>query len=592
MHKVHEEQRPSVQELVQGCVLKAKDCIQRHQEGLDRLLVEHNKLLAQVVHVVNVENCNELDTAVVARVPQVVDLDAQSDPPSFDTKFGLCRSQSHLSSNPRHTPEFPARYSQGLSRERSETKHAYHHMMETLPTTVVDPFSKAMGRITFNARQRQQETHHTALGRLRRCLQSSMWQGLISVVILVQGAVIAAMSNASAMLAFQNWDGKSMGTIEATEYVIEQLSYVDVGVTCIFSVELVARLLCESSLFFIGTDWKWNLLDLVLVVSAAMELLVIVSISIVDVSFFRILRILRAFRTLRIFRMFRMFGGLRLMVDAIFTSMLPLIWTSIFLAILIFVFAVLFQLAVTNRLTGASLNDDLFIESLRPHFENLALTMLTLFMSITSGISWWEIVQLLLEIERPWYGLLFVAYISVMFIFVLNIITGVLVNNVVESARDEKEAEKEQRSIYLTELRQLWKEIDTEDTGTLGREAFQEALNSPNVQEKFERLNVDLTDCAAFFESLDEDGDGNVELEEFVVGLMRAAFKSNMVDAHTLLRENRKAKRQASKLARDTQEHLSQIRRVLTQISTDQQKLRWVVERRSGPDISARYAPS
>ena len=115
-----------------GCVLKAKDCIQRHQEGLDRLLVEHNKLLAQVVRVVNVENYNELDTAVVARVPLVVDLDAQSNPPSFDTKFGLCRSQSHLSSNPRHTPETPARYFQGWSWERSDTKN--HHMMETLPT--------------------------------------------------------------------------------------------------------------------------------------------------------------------------------------------------------------------------------------------------------------------------------------------------------------------------------------------------------------------------------------------------------------------------------------------------------------------------
>ena len=47
-----------------------------------------------------------------------------------------------------------------------------------------------------------------------------------------------------------------------------------------------------------------------------------------------------------------------------------------------------------------------------------------------------------------------------MFILVLNIITGVLVNNVVESARHEKEMQKEQRTKFLQEVRELWNQMD------------------------------------------------------------------------------------------------------------------------------------
>uniref|UniRef100_A0A7S1AV62 EF-hand domain-containing protein n=1 Tax=Noctiluca scintillans TaxID=2966 RepID=A0A7S1AV62_NOCSC len=169
--------------------------------------------------------------------------------------------------------------------------------------------------------------------------------------------------------------------------------------------------------------------------------------------------------------------------------------------------------------------------------------------------------------------MLFVAYIAVMFIFALNIITGVLVNNVVETARDEKEMQREQRNRCLKDIRTLWQLMDPSQRGSLTRDQFHQALTLPLVQAGFDRLNLDLSDVSAFYDSLDADCDGIVEVEEFVVGLMQSHFKSNMVDAQTLLREHRKAKHHAAILARRTQDHLWHINRKMDRVTNQQQDL-------------------
>ena len=466
------------------------------------------------------------------------------------------------------------------STRRTETHTAYQNMMGSMSDSVADVVSRKLTSWTDVAHQRHEKSSHALLKPMESFLQGIACQSFISLVIMAQGVMIGISANTNAKLAYQKWDGESLQAIEATEQLIDAFFYVDVGFSLVFTVDLLIRFVCERWLFLLGKEWKWNVLDLMLVTSAAVEFLLVVSISFVDVSFFRLLRISRAFRTLRIFRMFRMFTGLRVMVDAIFHSMLPLLWTSIFLTILIFIFAVLFLQAVTNFLEGSS--DGLLVDHLRIFFENIPLTMLTLFMSITGGVSWWEVIELLLEVETPWFGLLFVAYIAVMFIFVLNIITGVLVNNVVESARHEKEMQKEQRTKFLKEVRELWNLMDLDGAGFLSRPQFREALRQANVQEFFDRLNYDLSDASSFFDSLDDDGDGKVELEEFVVGMVRSCFKSNMVDSQTLLREHRKAKREAARLARETEAHLSHIDRHLGWVARDQKHLFRLVDRAFG----------
>eukprot|EP00450_Noctiluca_scintillans_P033802 CAMPEP_0194546018 /NCGR_PEP_ID=MMETSP0253-20130528/90034_1 /TAXON_ID=2966 /ORGANISM="Noctiluca scintillans" /LENGTH=503 /DNA_ID=CAMNT_0039393067 /DNA_START=38 /DNA_END=1546 /DNA_ORIENTATION=+ len=259
----------------------------------------------------------------------------------------------------------------GVFRQQHETRRVYKRMMESVSDSVTDLVSKQVTEIIEKAHRSHSRRQHTLMGRIGQCLRGTVCQSFISVIIMLQGLLIGVSTNSATRLAVLEWDDRSGHEVEAANQMIRILFYIDIGFTSVFAIELVARLTSERWLFYLGKEWKWNILDLFLVVSAVVEYL-IVSISVIDISFFRLVRICRALRTLRIFRMFRMFSGLRLMVDAIFQSLLPLIWTSIFLGILIFIFAVLFQQAITNFLHGASPEADSdLVNQIRIFFENI-----------------------------------------------------------------------------------------------------------------------------------------------------------------------------------------------------------------------------
>lgn len=460
--------------------------------------------------------------------------------------------------------------------QRQETRRAYGQMLDSSPNPVAQHVVRKFAGMSEAAHRDQLRSEGTLHGRVGLCLRGTAFQSLITVLIVMQALLIGFTTNWAARLAMLEWDGMSALEVEATANLLQMFYYMDIVFSCSFTVELILRLTCDRWLFVFSPEWKWNLLDLFLVVSAAVEYLLVA--SVVDISFFRLVRICRALRTLRIFRMFRMFGGLRLMVDAIFQSLLPLIWTSIFLGILIFIFAVLFQQAVTNFLHGASEDDRMLVTRLRTFFENIPLTMLTLFMSITGGISWWEVIQLVLEIETPWYGLLFVAYIAVMFIFALNIITGVLVNNVVETAVDQKEMRREHQNKGLREIQALWKLMDPLGQGFLTRSKFGEVLGWQNVRAACDHLNLDPSDLNILYDSLDVDCNRRLEQEEFVVGLMRSHFKSNMVDSGTLLREHRKAEHYTAMVARHTQHQFLHLNEKVDKLSVGQHSLHTLIQ--------------
>merc|ERR1712136_450074 len=92
-------------------------------------------------------------------------------------------------------------------------------------------------------------------------------------------------------------------------------------------------------------------------------------------------------------------------------------------------------------------------------------------MSISGGVSWWEVVQLLLEISDL-YGVLFVLYVATMVLALLNIVTGHFVDQ-------------------------------------------------DHVKIILSVLGLQITDAIALFKILDVDGSKEVEIDEFVMGCMR-----------------------------------------------------------------------
>merc|ERR1712136_546209 len=147
----------------------------------------------------------------------------------------------------------------------------------------------------------------------------------------------------------------------------------------------------------------------------------------------RLLRVVRSLRLLRLLQFLPMLEDLQLMVLAFYSSSLALLAAMLLLLGVILMFAIIFDNAVASYIEDSPA-DYGQIDSLKTFFGSLSITLLTLFMAMSGGIDWWDVVKLLLEINVA-YCLIFVVFVCLTVIAALNIITGVFVNEGLAMAR-------------------------------------------------------------------------------------------------------------------------------------------------------------
>merc|ERR1712170_275838 len=99
---------------------------------------------------------------------------------------------------------------------------------------------------------------------------------------------------------------------------------------------------------------------------------------------------------------------------------------------------------------------------------------------------------------------LFFFYIAFTMLAVLNIITGVFVDNAVETARMQRDflvqKETELKEKYIVELRALFAEMDQDQSGTITLLEIQEYLDDPRVTSYFAALGLDASDTERLFD--------------------------------------------------------------------------------------------
>ncbi|CAK0883118.1 unnamed protein product [Prorocentrum cordatum] len=205
-----------------------------------------------------------------------------------------------------------------------------------------------------------------------------------------------------------------------------------------FSVELLLKILAEDVKVFLGPDWPWNALDLVLVISAVGQLAS--ESGAPNISFARNLRLVRVVSILRVARVVRICQSLRVMIFAILRCLDALLWVFIVLAFFMYIFAMSFMHAVTVQFQDfestwlapcpdqeSCQSDELgcpakcaHLTWLDYHLGSLPKIMLMLFQSMTNGRDWAEVYDMLHQIHGN-YGFIFVVFIYFMFFLVLNV---------------------------------------------------------------------------------------------------------------------------------------------------------------------------
>lgn len=342
---------------------------------------------------------------------------------------------------------------------------------------------------------------------------------------------------------------------------------IDLIFTIFFSFELSMRIFVERLRFLLGRNKLWNAFDTLVVTSAVLEECVKAS---TNTTAIRVMRIMRLVRVIRVIRTLRLFKDLRALVTGIFASLISLVWALVLLLVILFVNAVFITQMVTTYRSQAAESDLSSKQLLVDHFGSLGYTMYSLYKAITGGEDWALFADALFEVSDA-LGVFFCAYIAFSIFAVLNVITGVFVDNAIRANQQDADViimeQTEARKKHIDDVKSVFEKADSDGSGTLTWEEFQTHVENPYVQAYFRQIGLELAvdDARTIFSLLDFDGGGCIDLDEFIFGCGHLKGFATSMD---LARMGHAQRQQTNKLIARANEQADHLEGMVQKIST------------------------
>jgi len=168
----------------------------------------------------------------------------------------------------------------------------------------------------------------------------------------------------------------------------------------VFTLELIMRLSAEELTFFFNDDWKFNLLDCFIVISAIVEILLLQygqSVS-VHTSNFRLVHVRRVMKTFRAVCLIRFFRELRVMLLSLFNSVVSLQFSyAVYMGHTLFLIMFLVGMVIAQGVSDHFLQDtnkpfdEDQTSQLLLKFDSLPRVYLSPLESVTGGDNWSKI---------------------------------------------------------------------------------------------------------------------------------------------------------------------------------------------------------
>uniref|UniRef100_A0A7S0AGA6 EF-hand domain-containing protein n=1 Tax=Pyrodinium bahamense TaxID=73915 RepID=A0A7S0AGA6_9DINO len=313
-----------------------------------------------------------------------------------------------------------------------------------------------------------------------------------------------------------------------------------------FMLDLAFRIGAEGSAFLRKRELAWNMMDVLVVLTALAEVSVqwyqraSGSLAAVNARLFlrkfsmlRIVRLLHVVRRTKATWAIKAIKELRVMVLSLTGALKSLIWSVVLLLIVLAVFGVFF----TDGAVAFCLKNDAMnlasTEPLRHYFGTLSRSVLSLFKAMAGGEDWAAILDSLgpLNIE---YQAFFIAFIAFAILALLNVVTAVFVGAAFQRAQHDRELivqeQMESKAEFLHTMEQVFFELDTNDSGELNLDEFESYIEDEKIKAFLSTCQLDIDQVKTLFSLLDTDGTGTVDLEEFITGCLRLRGGATSLD--------------------------------------------------------------
>jgi hypothetical protein len=286
-----------------------------------------------------------------------------------------------------------------------------------------------------------------------------------------------------------------------------------------------------------------------------------------------LMRSLRIVRFLVVLRRNSKHGPLILhkFVTSALTSFQAFFYAALVIFVILYLFAAFFAQVVHNHrvekievqgsttTTTAGIGcpnvpTDLLLE----YWGSVSKSCLSFFQAISGGNDWAVLHDPLKEQIDIKMGFAFQGYIAFVQYALLNVITGIFVENAVGNAKKDKQDE------MASLVRHFLKIVSGEHEGNEGvitYEEYRNHLESPWMQQYFEYIDVDPSDAEFLFQLLDIDGNGEVGADEFLNGCMRCSGSARSLDLRQLTHEYRKNTRKSMAMHKSLEKKLDKIQK-------------------------------
>jgi len=456
--------------------------------------------------------------------------------------------------------------------DMQKLKLEFTHKQAALSTLSVDE-SKAACCWQLTEKTSQRIVSHASRRRLHfdslaTFVNGSCFRGFMVTVIIMNAAYAGFVMDVALQAAMdEDANSESYADFATWERGVRKeypwLFGAELFFTITFVLDICLRVLALEGEFFVGEEAGWNMFDSLLALSSIADMLGGLR---ADLNFMRVIRITRILRSFRLFSFLRMvpiMRSLRLMTLAIVKSIVPFVLAVFILLEVIFVFSVVIADGVAEYVMFHA--DDVS-DDIRMYLGSLSMTMLSLFMSVSGGVDWWSLGNILLHISVG-YLFLFLFFILFTVLAVLNIITGIFVKEAKEMAAKDHHVQVQQdfeeNRLLLTNLKQIFQRMDVKNTGCVSIVDFHQTMNDEDVRLQFAQVGLDIQDATAFFKILDQDGSSELSIEEFVMGCMRFKGRANRMDLEVMLMDTKKLMKKMARMHGEFSERLTNIERVI-----------------------------
>jgi len=356
-------------------------------------------------------------------------------------------------------------------------------------------------------------------------VEHSHFNHVVGVIILLSGLLICIDADYIAR--------EPGSTTHPVIMVFETVFFV------IFLVELLMRMETYRWIFFTGEDWRWNVFDSVVVLTAAIEETVkLIQLlgarpddSAEGLTIFKLMRIMKLTRAIRLVRVFKAFRELRIMVISIISTLRTLFWSVVCTLMIMAGFAVYLVTIVSDH--QASAGPSAWAVQ---YFGSMPAGMLSLFAASTGGVDWQNISDALWDVS-PTACIAFLGYVSMMAYAIMNILTGICVNNANRAAEDDFDLsfheERSKHKNVITSLKNIFHGADTRGEGTLTWTDLDKHLHDQQVRALFKKIDLETWHLKSFFEMMgaDEgDEEPSIGIDAFIRGCLRLRCTVKNID--------------------------------------------------------------